>query len=377
MSTTRSFEPFVARLSEFIRTCLNLSDSPEANAAREGLTFEALAQELFELQFSHNAPYRKICEYRKRTPEQVAGWREVPFVPTLAFKDLELTSLPPELRCQVFHSSGTTEQRPSRHFHSQESLAIYELSLRTWFAAHLDSPDTKLPFLSLTPPGSQAPHSSLVHMFETLLADWGAPGSSFAGTKDAEQTWRVDPTGVLNALSRASETGEPLWLFGTAFNYVHLLDALEDQHRRFQLPAGSKILETGGYKGRSRSLPKEELHQWMVDRLGVRPGDILCEYGMSELSSQAYDWPNDASTNRSREFRFPPWARCRVISPETGLEVGTGEVGLLQIVDLANVFSVMAIQTEDLVRRGDLGFQWIGRASDAESRGCSLMSTAS
>ena len=51
-----------------------------------------------------------------------------------------------------------------------------------------------------------------------------------------------------------------------------------------------------------------------------------------------------------------------------------GETGLLRIFDLANVFSVMAVQTEDLaVRRGD-GFELLGRAELAEARGCSLMS---
>ena len=46
---------------------------------------------------------------------------------------------------------------------------------------------------------------------------------------------------------------------------------------------------------------------------------------------------------------------------------------LIRIFDLANVFSVAAIQTEDLgVRRGD-GFELIGRAQLAEPRGCSLM----
>jgi hypothetical protein len=63
----------------------------------------------------------------------------------------------------------------------------------------------------------------------------------------------------------------------------------------------------------------------------------------------------------------------QIISPETGLEVADGETGLIRVFDLANVFSVMAIQTEDLgVRRGD-GFELIGRAPLAEARGCSLM----
>ena len=48
-------------------------------------------------------------------------------------------------------------------------------------------------------------------------------------------------------------------------------------------------------------------------------------------------------------------------------------MGLIRVFDLANVFSVLAIQTEDLaVRRAD-GFELLGRAALAEPRGCSLM----
>jgi hypothetical protein len=69
--------------------------------------------------------------------------------------------------------------------------------------------------------------------------------------------------------------------------------------------------------------------------------------------------------------------RVQIISPETGNEVADGETGLIRVFDLASVFSVMAIQTEDLgTRRGD-GFELIGRATLAEPRGCSLMSIES
>jgi hypothetical protein len=78
-------------------------------------------------------------------------------------------------------------------------------------------------------------------------------------------------------------------------------------------------------------------------------------------------------SGRPRVFHFPPWARVQIISPETGREVDEGETGLIRVYDLANVFSVMAIQTEDLgIRRGN-GFELVGRASRTEPRGCSLM----
>jgi hypothetical protein len=167
-----------------------------------------------------------------------------------------------------------------------------------------------------------------------------------------------------------------LFLLGTAFNFVHLLDHLTERRQSYELPAGSRVLETGGYKGRSRSMPKETLHGLLAGRLGVPADRIVCEYGMSELSSQAYDsaiGPSRITFHASRVFHFPPWARARIVSPETGREVAEGETGLIQVFDLANAWSVLAIQTEDLgVRRGR-GFELLGRATAAEPRGCSLL----
>ena len=101
---------------------------------------------------------------------------------------------------------------------------------------------------------------------------------------------------------------------------------------------------------------------------------------MSELSSQAYDTAIPFSRlgpRASRLFHFPPWARAQVVSPENGSEVREGETGLLRIFDLANVRSVLAIQTEDLAIRRAGGFEVLGRAANAEPRGCSLMAVNS
>ena len=186
----------------------------------------------------------------------------------------------------------------------------------------------------------------------------------------------LDTEAALEQLSGAGVSGQPLLMLGTAFSFVHLLDHLAERGLSFELPSGSCVLETGGYKGRSRVLPQAALHALISQRLGIPADHIVCEYGMSELSSQAYDCAVSLSRNTqhaTRTFRFPPWARVQIISPETGREVGEGETGLIRVFDLANVYSVMAIQTEDLgVRRGD-GFALVGRAVLAEPRGCSLL----
>jgi hypothetical protein len=326
-------------------------------------SFDALALELFALQFKHNSAYRKICEACGRTPEDVEHWTQIPFVPAAAFKELELTSLALEKRTAVFHSSGTTEQKPSRHFHNAESLAIYEASLWKWFQLHFDDAGE---LVFLTPNQSSTPNSSLVHMFEAVRQKFGLPASTFIGNVSDDGSWTIDFAATIQKLKAACDARRPLTLLGTAFSFVHLLDYLAENDLQFRLPKNSGVMETGGYKNRSRVLPKTELHALITERLGVPRENIICEYGMSELSSQAY-------TKSSDKFQFPPWVRAQIISPETGHEVREGEAGLIRIFDLANVFSVAAIQTEDLgIRHGD-GFELIGRAQLAELRGCSLM----
>jgi len=417
------FTRFADTLEAFIRESLSGSPPhPGGPATLDDGQFNRLALSLLEMQCQHNAPYRQFCRRRGASPDAVEDWTRIPSVPTAAFKELELTSLPPAERTTVFHSSGTTDQRPSRHFHNCLSLKLYEASLLPWLQTHLlpealsplhplrpilpppppwaTSPASLPAFLCLTPPPALAPHSSLAHMFDAACRAFGDARSRFVGVTGPGGAWQLDLAATFDALDRAASDCRPLLLLGTAFSFVHLLDVLAERHRHYALPAGSRVLETGGYKGRARTLPKADLHALITEHLGIAPASIVSEYGMSELSSQAYDGVageaeqspianhqspmangrssivHRPSSIRRRVFRFPPWARVRIVSPETGHEVDEGETGLIRIFDLANAWSVMAVQTADLgIRRGD-GFELIGRVPQAEPRGCSLMAAA-
>jgi hypothetical protein len=300
---TTELSNFAARLLPLMRDT--------ARQARDN-EFNELALELFALQFKSNAAYRKICVARNLAPGVVEHWTQIPAVPTAAFKELDLTCLAPAERTAVFHSSGTTEQRPSRHFHNAESLALYEASLWSGFERYvLRSADSlsasscclgtrgqavRAPLIILTPPPAQAPHSSLVHMFETVRQQLGgasvpASRAGFVGKLADDGAWTLDFARAIATLGNNPQSAirNPQLILGTAFSFVHLLDYLEEENLRFNLPAGSRVMETGGYKNRSRSLSKTELHQLITERLGILSSHIICEYGMSELSSQAYD----------------------------------------------------------------------------------------
>ncbi len=401
MSHTENLAHIAARIAAFIQHSLggDACHGGEAATRRADQQFAALALELFALQFEHCAPYRTLCEKRRIRPGSVEHWSRIPPVPAAAFKQLEMSCLPRTERTAFFQSSGTTGQQPSRHYHNAESLALYETSLRPWFQLHL-LPDLAqaraagaqaLPrpdgytvpqpcrSISLTPPLVQAPHSSLVHMFDFVVRTFGAGDGLFLGRVEADGGWQLDLELANETLRDEVSRGRPVLLLGTAFLFVHLLEHLAANQVRLTLAPGSRVLETGGYKGRSRALAKPDLYKLITDVLGVPRRQIVCEYGMSELSSQAYDHVAGVSDaepvkrGQARAFRFPPWARATVVSPETGGEAAEGQIGLLRVFDLANVYAVMSVQTEDLAVRRQDGFELLGREALAEPRGCSLM----
>jgi hypothetical protein len=384
MTTASTWDDYDTRVREWME---RVSKKPfPLNSADAEDTFNAFALELFALQFERNRAYRGFCEARGISPKGMACWSDLPAVPASAFRELEMTSLAPLDRQVVFCSSGTTGHRPSRHFHNAQSLGLYEASLLPWFQAHVlfelshAEAESKCgvgvgEFLILTPSPTEAPRSSLVHMFETVRRQFGARSSTFYGGIGHDGAWLLDCGRLGGRLDEAQRANRPVVLLGTAFQFVHLLDHLGEHRLRYALPEGSRVLETGGYKGRSRALPKSELYPLLNEHLSLPSSWIVCEYGMSELSSQAYDTvagqPGNAEPG-TRRFRFPPWARVRIVSPETGREVQDGEAGLIRIVDLANMRSVLAVQTEDIgVRRGT-EFEFVGRVATAEPRGCSL-----
>lgn len=326
--------------------------------------FDDRARRLFAYQYARNAPYRRFCQAQGVSPDTVQHWTQIPPAPALAFKRFDLTCTPVESAARVFRSSGTTGQAASRHYLSPRALDLYDRSLRAGFRRFVLPDGARLPIWGLVPPPGLAPESSLSHMLGSLMA--AEPGL------DHRFFW--GPDGLDAAALRAAlrSVREPVILFGTAFAWVLFFDECPEQ---FALPPGSRVLETGGFKGRSRTIPREELYALLTDRLGVPPTHCLAEYGMSELCSQFYDATlvdHVAGRPSSPRKLGPPWTRTRVLDPGSLRDAAPGEAGILVHYDLANLNSVLAVATEDLGRRLEDGFELLGRAPGAELRGCSL-----
>jgi hypothetical protein len=328
--------------------------------------FARLALALFAFQFEANEPYGRFCAARGATPARVRSWRDIPAVPTGAFKELPLRCFPAERTVHVFRTSGTTLSR--RGELALDTLALYEASLVPSFERGVLpdlAPGERLPVLVLASSPAETPDSSLSHMFGVMVARRGARGSGWF-----VRSGRLDAEALLAAASDAASAPK-LLLCGTAFAFVHWLEWLEARGTRLALPAGTRLMETGGFKGRARELPRERLYAWLADRLGVPPERCVNQYGMTELASQFYDSVL-AEPHAPRRKLAPPWTRVLLVDPESGKEAREGEVGAIRSFDLANTGSVLALATADLGRRKGEGFEVLGREEGAEARGCSL-----
>jgi hypothetical protein len=181
----------------------------------------------------------------------------------------------------------------------------------------------------------------------------------------------LDVDGFLRDARRACDVGTPVCLATTAFALVALLDALAERDIWLALPPGSRIMETGGFKGRTRLVDRTTLYLEANKRLGVPIPAIVAEYGMTELSSQWYDAPFSRDRIEPRVKLAPPWLRALIVDGE-GRVLPDGVVGAIRHIDLANRGSVIAIETEDLGARVEGGLVLLGREQGAELRGCSL-----
>ncbi|MBW2289762.1 MAG: long-chain fatty acid--CoA ligase [Deltaproteobacteria bacterium] len=357
------------RRADLDRRVLDWLQEPDFRS--DDARFDALARDLFAFQYEHCAAYGAFCRGRGHTPETLRDWREIPAVPTGAFKEMALHSFPAEREIKCFRTSGTSTTTPGTlHL---DTLELYEASLLPTFRRYLLpdlAPHARLPIRVLAPSADEAPTSSLSHMFAIAIREFGNEHSGFDVSGG-----ELRSDGLCAALEGRAAEGEAIALCGTAFAFVHLLDDLEQRRVQYRLPDGSRLMECGGFKGRSREIPRPELYARLEDALGIPIEHMLNQYGMTELGSQFYDSVLVQPEELRRKLG-PPWVRVALVDPNSGAPAAHGDTGQIVIYDLANTGSVFAIQTADLGRAIDDGFEVLGREPGAEARGCSIAADA-
>lgn len=346
------FERERAQLAADIAALIDrLADGSCDDAARD-----ALLARVLRFQRAHVAPYARIVKHSGLGygDSDVLCW---PGVPTDVFRFMRVAAHHASRDVKVFRTSGTTQTH--RGEHALRDLALYDHSAKAWAKRMLFPDVERMKLVVLAPSAAELTDSSLSYMIDRF-EPWFGQGKSVA-------IWRegaLDLALLERTLRAAEKAGEAVALLGTSFAFVHADDALVEH--RFALPAGSRVMQTGGFKGKSREVAPDEMRSLLSARYGVPDDRIIAEYGMTELCSQLYEQMNP------RRLVAPGWVRVTLVDPETLQPVRDGDEGLVRIDDLANLDTACAIQTSDRAVRVAGGIVVLGRAAGAVPRGCSI-----
>jgi hypothetical protein len=342
-------------------------------AGQGGRSFSELALEIAQFQAEYSPGFARLLSARGRA---LGSFDDIPGVPCDAFRLARVAVHPEAEDCLRFATSGTTSG--ARGVHVMRTAETYRTLALAFGRSALLAERGAYHVVALAPCLDEPPTSSLGYMMAMFMADFEGP--SELESPDSER-WLIDDSGVnVAALARAGQravqAGQALLLLATSFALVALLDALDGAN--VSVPAATVIMQTGGFKGKTREIAPAELRARIARTFAVPEAQVVGEYGMTELTSQLYEATLPGSLLQTRQrgapgiYFEPPWLKVVPVDPITLDPVSAGEIGIARIVDLGNVDSAVAIQTQDRVRRVAGGIELLGRAPGATARGCSL-----
>ena len=277
--------------------------------------------------------------------------------PEWAFKAMTIAHFSPSETQAVFETSGTT-MGGSKGRHFVRDMELYRLSVMLGVERFVMYEPRPTALLSLIPSSQEKPKSSLCWMISFIMDQYPRDRRLYC-----RRGGRPDVASLRLFCERACG---PLVIFGTTLDFLRLFDQVGQE--KIALPKGSRIFHTGGMKASGLSMEPREFVEKASRVFKIETDDIIEEYGMTELLSQAYSSPK---VTGSRSFVHTPYLRTLVLNPNTMQEVKVGERGVLCHYDLCNVYTSVAILTMDTALKTSSGFKDIVRAKGAEPRGCS------
>jgi len=323
-------------MDEFIKRIFNANSE----------SFEQLAIEVFRFQYQQNLLYKLYVDALKINADKIETACQIPFLPISLFKShsIKTTSFDAEI---IFESSGTTQTINSKHH--VKDFSLYAESFIKGFEKFY-GPIKDWCIVGLLPSYLEIKNSSLIAMVDALIKISGHPLSAF---------YLYEHEKLNEVLHELESQNQNSLLIGVTFA---LLDFAEEFPQRLK---HTTVMETGGMKGRRRELTRQETHEILKKQLGVEV--IHSEYGMTELLSQAYSKGDGI-------FRSVPWMKMLVRNEEDPFDVYETGNGIINIIDLANIYSCSFIATDDAGKIYDNGeFEIAGRVDNSDMRGCSLL----
>lgn len=338
--------------------------------------FDQLALDIFNYQYGSNAPYRAFCDALGARPGKIAQWRDIPAFPTDSFKNELVTSFPFDEAVMANLTSGTTAIVRGQIFRDEIGRELVLDANRIMTGAYL-FPDfaagQRCRVLILAPSPEMAPSMGMAVGMDETRKMFGTPDSRFLLSHSG-----IDVAALVEALTQSEASGVPVAMIGSTSAFVFFFNACKKRGVSFHLPAGSRIGDGGGYRGRFGELTQEDYLKLAYEVLGIPYSHCVNVLGMAESATGFFDDTLRRAVKGGmpgkRMRPNPPWVRTVAVGTDDLRPLPPGEVGLLRHYDAANLPTVLAVQTDNLGFTDAAGnFQIVGRAQRDEQGKVSLM----
>jgi hypothetical protein len=213
-----------------------------------------------------------------------------------------------------------------------------------------------------------APSMGMAIGMEQTRVHFGTEDSRFLIGKTG-----LDVGGLLEALDQAERSGVPVALIGATSAFVVFFSACRAKNIRFRLPAGSRICDGGGYRGRFGELTRDDYYALAEEILRVPATHCVNILGMGETAT---NYADDVLANHqagrppaARRKAPPPWTRVLAMSLDDLSPLPHGEIGLLRHYDVVNLPMVVGVQSDNLgYVNADGTFEIVGRAQVVDGK---------
>jgi len=319
---------------------------------------EEIFIDVFKFQYENNEVYRKFCNFLGKNKRNVKEIKDIPLMPVRFFKRYEIKTFRGKPKLS-FISSGTSEGIRSKSFY--KDIEFINKSILTSFEYFLLPDNIRTNFYIFFEPFNVRKNSSLSYMLSLV-----------SGNFSRKTYFIYERTQYEYAFRKLKNERKPVLILGTTISLYDFMSFLKEKDRVLYLEKGSRIMDTGGWKGRRVSIRGSVLLNMYRRYFNISETHVINEYGMCELASQFYDITLRKYIFEKKKTRYKyslPFLKFRIINDE-GEDDKRGLIGIL---DLFNLDTCSFLLTPDMGREKGKGFEIIERVDD-ELRGCALIS---
>jgi len=317
--------------------------NPYIIADSDGLFIKSMRDNAV-FQYENCGDYRRILDEAGFDPhciETMDDLIKLPFIPTLYFKHHTLFSMPERKMLIKVTSSGTSGKKSLIGFDAHSLLRGLDMVIRVGKYHRLWSlRPARYVVFGYEPSRVNKTGISKTSFGFTLFAP--ALSRTYA-LKKTKSGYQLDFESIKKTLEKCAESKTPLRTIGFPAYTYFLLKELKDSGIRLQMPKGSLITLSGGWKQfYSQKVEKEDFYALVMDVLGIDEKQVIEFFG-------AVEHPILYTDCRYHHFHVPVYSRIIIRDPDTFNPVPDGRIGLINMLTpMVKSVPLLSVMTDDL-----------------------------